>query len=380
MGPLAGIKIVEIAGIGPGPMAAMLFADMGATVLRVTRVEDSGPGLRKPPEYDLLMRGRKSVAVDLKSPDGVALVLDLISGADGLIEGFRPGTTERLGIGPDAAFERNPRLVYGRMTGFGQEGPLARAAGHDINYIALTGALHAIGEAGGKPVPPINLLGDFAGGSLYLVFGMLCALLEAQRSGQGQVVDAAIVDGTISLMTMIYGMQAAGMHSLNRGENLLDGGSAIYNSYACADGKYVSIGPIEPKFRKELFERMELEPTMDEGPETAERLATAFAQRTRAEWCIILEGTDACFAPVLSMVEAPSHPHNAQRDAFVTVGGIVQPAPAPRFSRTKPDVPTAPEDAGASAAIALAEWGIDAARVATLAQSGAIKLPYGSAA
>jgi alpha-methylacyl-CoA racemase len=375
MGPLAGIRIVEIAGIGPAPMAAMLLADMGATVLRVTRVEDNGPGLPKPPEYDLVMRGRKSVAVDLKSPDGIALVLDLIEKADGLIEGFRPGTTERLGIGPDTALKRNPRLVYGRMTGFGQEGPLAKAAGHDINYIAITGALHAIGEAGGAPVPPINLLGDFAGGSLYLVFGMVCALLEAKRSGQGQVVDAAIVDGTISLMTMIYGMHAAGMHSLKRGENLLDGGSAIYNNYLCADGEYVSVGPIEPKFRKILFDRMDLEPTMDEGLATAERLAAAFRTRTRDEWCELLEGSDACFAPVLSMAEAPAHAHNAARDAFVTIGGVVQPAPAPRFSRTRPDLPTAPEAPGASGREALAEWGIDDATVAALAASGTVGLP-----
>lgn len=375
MGPLSGIRIVEIAGIGPGPMAAMLLADMGATVLRVDRAEANGPGLPKPARFDLLMRGRKSVAVDLKSPEGVALVLDLIAQADGLIEGFRPGTTERLGLGPAEAFARNSALVYGRMTGFGQDGPLSRAAGHDINYIAVTGALHAIGEAGGAPVPPINLLGDFAGGSLYLVFGMLCALLEAKTSGKGQVVDAAIVDGTISLMTMIYGMNAAGMHSLKRGENLLDGGSAIYGSYICADGEYVSIGPIETKFRRELFERLGLEPSADEGPKMRAKLTAVFAARPRAHWTALLEGTDACFAPVLSMAEAPDHPHNAARQAFVTIDCVVQPAPAPRFSRSVPELPTPPEAPGTSGHAALLEWGLSEQRIAALADSGAIRLP-----
>lgn len=378
MGPLAGVRIVEIAGIGPAPMAAMLLADMGATVIRIDRAEANGPGLPKPARFDLVMRGRRSLAVDLKSPDGVALVLDLIAGADGLIEGFRPGTTERLGLGPDAAFARNPALVYGRMTGFGQEGPLSRAAGHDINYIAITGALHAIGRAGGPPVPPINLLGDFAGGSLYLVFGMLCALIEARQSGKGQVVDAAIVDGATSLMTMIYGLHAAGMHGLARGENLLDGGSAIYDSYVCADGNYISIGPIEPKFRRQLFVAIGVEYSDDEGPAMRATLAGIFLRAPRDHWIGLLEGTDACFAPVLSMAEAPAHPHNAARGAFVTIDGVVQPAPAPRFSRSVPDLPSPPEAPGASGREALRDWGIDDARIAALADQGAIRLAEGA--
>jgi alpha-methylacyl-CoA racemase len=374
-GPLTGIRIVEIAGIGPGPMACMLLADMGATVLQVTRTDDSGPGIPKPPEFDFILRGRKSVAIDLKHPDGRALVLDLCAGADGLVEGFRPGTMERLGLGPDDVFARNAALVYGRMTGFGQTGPLARAAGHDINYIALTGALHAIGNAGDKPVPPINLLGDFGGGSLYLAFGMVCALLEARRSGTGQVVDAAIVDGASSLMTMIYGLHAAGMYSLSRGENLLDGGSAIYDAYACADGEYISIGPIEPKFRAVLFDKLGLPYTDDEGPATRTVLEERFRAHDRQYWCDLLEGSDACFAPVLSMEQAPNHPHNVARGTFVRVGGQIQPAPAPRFSRSVPDLPTAPEAPGASGRAGLAEWGIDEQRIATLAASGAVVLP-----
>lgn len=374
-GPLTGVRIVEIEGIGPGPMACMLLADMGATVLRVTRADNSGPGLDQPPALDFLMRGRSSVAVDLKHPDGKALVLDLCERADGLVEGFRPGTMERLGLGPDEVAMRNPALVYGRMTGFGQTGPLAHAAGHDINYIALTGALHAIGSAGGKPVPPINLLGDFGGGALYLAFGMVCALLEARRSGTGQVVDAAIIDGASSLMTMIYGLHASGMHSLSRGENLLDGGSAIYDVYACADGGYISIGPIEPKFRAVLFDKLGLPFTEDDGPALRAVLEERFRAHDRQYWCDLLEGTDACFAPVLSMADAHAHPHNAARGTFVRIDGQIQPAPAPRFSRSTPDVPTAPEPPGASGRAALADWGIADARIAALAASGAVFLP-----
>lgn len=373
MGPLAGIRIVEIAGIGPAPMAAMLLADMGATVLRVVRASGQGAGLPKPVRHDLVMRGRKSVAVDLKTPEGIELVLDLIGHADGLIEGFRPGTMERLGLGPDVALGRNPRLVYGRMTGFGRTGPLAQAAGHDINYIALTGALHAIGEKGRGPVPPINLLGDFGGGSLYLAFGMVCAMMAARADGAGQVVDASIVDGTASLMTMLYGLHAAGMHSLDRGTNLLDGGSAVYRTYRCADGEYVAVGPIEAKFRSQLLELVGVEPT-DDDDMLAARLEQAFAARSRTEWCALIEGSDACFAPVLSMAEAPAHPHNRDRGTFVTIDGVVHPAPAPRFSRTVPDLPAPPEAPGASGAAALAEWGIDAAHIERLAQRGAIRL------
>lgn len=375
MGPLAGIRIVEFAGIGPAPMAAMLLADMGATVLRLDRTGPSGLGLPKPVRYDLIMRNRQSLKVDLKHPLGLALAQRLVMKADALIEGFRPGTMERLGFGPDAMLKSNPRLVYGRMTGFGQLGPLAKAAGHDLNYIALTGALHAIGRAGGKPTPPLNLLGDFAGGSLYLAFGLVCALLEARASGQGQVVDAAIVDGTANLMTMIYGLGQAGMHSSERGNNLLDSGSPIYEVYACADGEFVSVAPIERKFRDELFAKLGIEPGLNDA-ELRDRLERTFRSRTRAEWCVLLEGSDACFAPVLSMEEAPRHPHNRERGTFIEVDGVVQPAPAPRFSRTPPAVPLAPEHSGASGRSALLNWGITEPEIERLNEEGAIVLGF----
>jgi alpha-methylacyl-CoA racemase len=320
MGPLAGFRIVEFAGIGPAPMAAMLFADLGASVIRLDRIEPSGLGVDMPVRFGLLARSRPSVAVDIKHPDGLALAADLIGKADGLIEGFRPGTMERLGLGPEMALKRNPRLVYGRMTGWGQSGPLAQAAGHDLNYLALTGALAAIGRAGAKPTPPLNLAADFGGGALYLAFGMACAMLEAQRSGKGQVVDAAMTEGAASLMTIFYGLHAAGLHSLERGKNLLDSGSAIYDTYECADG-YVAIAPIELKFRKVLFERLGLPYTKDDGAELRDKLETLFKTRTRDEWCSLLEGTDACFAPVLTMEEAPYHPHNVARGSFVELDG-----------------------------------------------------------
>jgi alpha-methylacyl-CoA racemase len=373
MGPLAGIRVVEFAGIGPSPMAAMLLADMGATVLRLDRVEPSGLGLPKPARYDLIMRGRQSLKVDLKHPLGLALAQSLVKKADALIEGFRPGTMERLGLGPDAMLNSNPRLVYGRMTGFGQSGPLAKAAGHDLNYIALTGALHAIGRAGDKPTPPLNLLGDFAGGSLYLAFGLVCALLEARASRQGQVVDAAIVDGTANLMTMIYGLNQAGLHSTERGHNLLDSGSPIYDVYSCADGQFVSIAPIERKFRDELFEKLGIESGLDDA-ELRTRLEQTFHTRTRDAWCELLEGSDACFAPVLSMDEAPDHPHNRERGTFIEVDGVTQPAPAPRFSRTSPALPLAPERAGASGRSALINWGIPEWEIDRLSDEGAILL------
>ena len=369
MGPLAGVRVVEFAGIGPGPMAAMLLADMGATVLRLDRTVPSGLGVDKPARFDLLARGRPSVMVDLKHPGGQTLALRLLDGADGCIEGFRPGTMERLGLGPDVALGRNPRLVYGRMTGFGQSGPLAQAAGHDLNYIALTGALAAIGPRGGKPVPPLNLLGDFGGGALYLAFGMVCALLEARGSGMGQVVDAAITDGTAHLMAMTYGMHAAGLHGRPRGENLLDSGSATYDVYECADGQYVSIAPIEAKFRVELLQRLGIADTADDDALRATLEAT-FRTRTRDAWCTLLEGTDACFAPVLTMAEAPDHPHNRARGTFVTVDGVVQPAPAPRFSRTVPDPPAPPGPGGRAA---LSQWGVPEAEMDALAASGAVR-------
>lgn len=372
MGPLAGFRIVEFAGIGPGPFASMLFADLGASVIRIDRLSSSGLGIDVPTRFALLARSRPSVAIDLKHPDGIALAGDLMAKADALIEGFRPGTMERLGLGPDAALRRNPRLVYGRMTGWGQTGPLAQAAGHDLNYLALVGALHAVGRAGSKPTPPLNLAADFGGGALYLAFGMACAMLEAQRSGKGQVVDAAMVDGAASLMTMFYGLYAAGRHSLERGTNLLDSGSAIYETYECADGRFVSIAPIELKFREVLFKKLGLPYTKDDGPDLRDKLEKLFKTRTRDEWCALLEGTDACFAPVLSMAEAPRHPHNVARDAFIEVEGVVQPAPAPRFSRTPSARPTPPQDQGEGTRAALAAWGIQRDRIESLLRDNVV--------
>ena len=370
-GPLSGFRIVEFAGIGPGPMAAMLFADLGATVIRLDRLSPTDLGIDKPVRYDLTLRGRPSVAIDLKQPSAVELALDLLADADAAIEGFRPGTMERLGLGPDTVLERNPRLVYGRMTGWGQTGPLAQAAGHDLNYLALTGALAAIGREGDKPTPPLNLVADMGGGALYLAFGMACALLEAKRSGRGQVVDAAMTDGAASLMTIFYGLHAAGLHSLERGRNLLDSGSPIYDTYECGDGHFVAIGPIERKFRLELLGKLGLPSDMRDG-DLRTTLPALFKTRTRAEWCTLLEGSDACFAPVLSMAEAPDHPHNQARRTFIEVDGVVQPAPAPRFGRTPPDIPSAPQNLGEGTRTALSEWGIDPDRIETLIASGAL--------
>src|ERR1700722_12649415 len=358
MGPLAGLRIIEFVGIGPGPMAAMLFADLGADVIRLDRVTPSGLGIAMPKRFGLLGRSRPSIAVDLKQAEGIALAFDLIEKADGLIEGFRPGTMERLGLGPDIALKRNPRLVYGRMTGWGQTGPLADAAGHDLNYLALAGALHAIGRKGEKPTPPLNLAADFGGGALYLAFGMACAMVEAQRSGKGQVVDAAMTEGAASLMTTFYGLYAAGLHKLERGTNLLDSGSAIYEVYECADGRYISIAPIELKVRKVLFELLGLPYTADDGPQVRGELEELFRTRTRDEWCSLLEGTDACFAPGLTMEEAPHHPHNVARGSFIEIDGVVQPGPAPRFSRTPAGQPAPPRALGEGTHAALAEWGI----------------------
>ena len=337
MGPLTGLKIIELAGIGPGPFCGMMLSDMGADVIRIDRV---GTAARRP--ADILARNRRSLAVDLKQSEGVELVLQLCESADGIFEGFRPGVTERLGLGPDDCMARNPKLVYGRMTGWGQEGPIAKAAGHDINYIALAGALHAIGFAGDRPVPPLNLVGDFGGGGMLLAFGMVCGLLEAARSGQGQVIDAAMIDGTAALMAMFYGMTAAGVWKDERGVNLLDSGSHFYNTYETSDGKHVSIGSIEPQFYAELLARAELDPEIfavqmdrDRWHSQTAVLSDLFKQKTRDEWCEIMEGTDICFAPVLSMAEAPNHHHNLARGTFETHDGLVQPAPAPRFSRTR---------------------------------------------
>lgn len=363
-GPLAGIKVVELAGIGPGPVAAMFLADLGATVIRVDRREPSGLGAPRPVQFDIGLRNRKTIRVDLKDTAGRALVLDLVAQADALIEGFRPGVTERLGLGPDDCLARNPRLVYGRVTGWGQDGPLAQAAGHDVNYIAVTGVLDAIGRAGQPPTIPLNVIGDYAGGSAYLAMGILAALLEARSSGKGQVVDAAIVDGVASLMAQLAGLHAAGMMGGGRGGNLLDSGAPFYDVYECADGKYVSIGPIEGKFYRELLQRLELDAPelaqqMDRGcwPAARRLFAAKFRTRTQAEWTRLLEGTDVCFAPVLDLAASFEHPHLRARQTWIDVAGVTQPAPAPRFSRTPPATPEPPAEPGTdNAARALEGW------------------------
>ncbi len=381
-GPLAGLKVIEMPAIGPVPFCGMLLADLGADVLRLERLGDSGLGLPIEPKFELLARGKRSVAVDLKHPAGIAMVLDLFGKADMVLEGFRPGVMERLGLGPDVAQARNPGLIYGRMTGWGQDGPLAQAAGHDINYIALTGALGAIGEKGGKPVPPLNLVGDFGGGSLYLAMGLLAALYERQQSGQGQVVDAAMVDGAASLMTMFYGMQAAGLWQAQRGVNALDSGAPWYGSYECADGEYICIGSIEGKFYAELIEKLGLDakilPRQHDRARWGElraAYAAAFRTRTRAEWSAVMEGSDICFAPVLSLAEAPQHPHMQARQTFVAPDGVTQPAPAPRFSRTPGAIRRGPPgssgDKQADGRAVLAEWGVDAAAAAKAGALGA---------
>jgi alpha-methylacyl-CoA racemase len=379
MGPLAGLKIVEMAGIGPAPMCAMLLADLGATVLRIDRQQASDLGLPSHARYQLMNRSRHAIAVDLKKPEGVELVMRLIGEADALIEGFRPGVMERLGLGPDACLKHNPKLVYGRMTGWGQDGPMAQAAGHDLNYIALAGVLHSIGRAGQPPTPPLNLVGDFGGGALYLAFGVACGIIEAQRSGKGQVVDAAMVDGAASLMTIFFAMHAAGGFTMERGNNVLDSGAFFYDVYECADGKYISLASIEDKFLAEFLAIMEIDPKempakMDKSrwPEAKAKLQARFKSRTREEWCRRLEGSDACFAPVLTLEEAPLHPHNVARGTFVEIDGIVQPGPAPRFSRTPAAKPTPPEIPGARGIASLAQWGVGESDIARLTRSGAL--------
>lgn len=380
MGPLAGFKIVEMGGIGPGPMCALLLADMGADVIRIDRMADTGLGVHTDPKFNLLMRGRRSVAVDSKSPEGRDLILSLIKQADGLIEGFRPGVMERLGLGPDAVFEANPKIAFGRMTGWGQDGPMAPAAGHDLNYIALSGALHAMGRKGSMPTPPLNLVGDFGGGALYLAMGMLAAMLEAGKSGKGQVVDVSMVDGAASLMTTFFGLKAAGRWSDERGTNILDSGAHFYDVYETKDGKYVSIGSIETKFYAELLrltglEGEDLPAQMDESawPKLRERFAEVFIAKTRDEWCDIMEGTDVCFAPVLSMDEAAKHPHNIARETFVDIDGVVQPAPAPKFSRTKSEIQGAPCSPGQHTDEALGSWGVSEDTISSLKEANVIK-------
>jgi alpha-methylacyl-CoA racemase len=378
-GPLAGFRIIEIAGIGPGPFCAMMLADLGAEVLRVDRAEKAKLPRMPGPNLDFLARGRRCAAVDLKSPAGVEVVLRLVDKADGLIEGFRPGVMERLGLGPDACLARNPGLVYGRMTGWGQDGPLAKAAGHDINYIALTGALHAIGRPDSPPPPPLNLVGDFGGGGLLLAYGILAGLLERTRSGKGQVVDAAMVDGASALMAIIFGAHASGWWKDERFSNMLDGAAHFYDCYETRDGKYVSVGAIEPQFYAILLDKLglaseDLPKQMDRSawPKLKERFAAIFKTKTRDEWCRIMEGTDICFAPVLSLAEAPEHPHVKARGTFVEVDGVSQPGPAPRFSRTPAAIERPPAHPGQHTDEALADWGFAADELRELRASGAI--------
>ena len=380
MGPLTGVRVVEVAGIGPGPFAAMVLADMGADVVRVDRVQAVGGDFSKP-NKEILNRGRRSVGVDLKHPDGVETVLRLAESADALIEGFRPGVAERLGIGPDTCLARNAALVYARMTGWGQEGPYAKAAGHDINYIALAGALAHFGRAGGKPTPPINLVGDFGGGGLLLAFGIVCGILEARGSGKGQVVDAAMVDGSALLMTMMWGLRSIGFWEDELGTNVLDTGAPFYDTYETADGKFISIGSLEPQFYAELLERTglsgeDLPAQMDRAgwPILRERFSELFRSKTRDEWCDVLEQTDACFAPVLTMTECAEHPHVKARDTIVDdANGVAQPAPAPRFSRTAPSLGRPPAWPGQHTDEVLVDWGIDAGEVEKLRDAGAVR-------
>ncbi|MDH4148681.1 MAG: CoA transferase [Acidimicrobiia bacterium] len=380
-GPLSGMRIIELQGIGPAPFCGMMLADMGATVIRVDRAANVPTDSPARGSTDVLARGRQSIGVDLKNPAGTETVLRLVAAADGLIEGFRPGVMERLGLGPDVCLERNPRLVFGRMTGWGQAGPYAQMAGHDINYISLAGALAHIGRAGQAPVPPLNLVGDFGGGGMLLAFGMVCGLVESLRSGRGQVVDAAMVDGSALLMAMFSGMAAAGSFSDDRGTNLLDTGSHFYDVYETSDGRYISLGSIEPQFYAELLElsglgaQSDLPSQMDatRWPEMKERVAEIVRTKTRDEWCEVMEGSDVCFAPVLTLGEASRHPHNVERSTFVDVAGITQPAPAPRFSATEPAVQGPPAWPGQHTDDVLGGFGFSADEVASLRASGAVR-------
>lgn len=378
MGPLAGIKVIELAAIGPGPFCCMLLADMGADVIRVDRTEPIDLGSPGDPKLNLLNRGRRSVAIDLKSPQGVAVVRRMIEQADVLVEGFRPGVTERLGLGPQECLAANPRLVYGRMTGWGQQGPLAQAVGHDINYIALAGALAAIGTRE-QPAVPLNLIGDFGGGAMFLALGIVAALLECRSSGKGQVVDAAMIDGVSTLMTALYSTMARGDWRDARGENLLDGGAPFYGVYETSDGRHVAVGAIEGRFFRELLVKAGIDPA-SVGPQhdragwpaLRQRLAEIFRTRTRDEWCRLMEGSDACFAPVLSPIEAREHPHLRARDTVVEVNGIAQPAPAPRFGRTPSEIRSGPVLPGEHTADVLAGFGFDTAQIDALRAAGAI--------
>ena len=373
-GPLTGLKIIEFAGIGPGPFCGMLLSDLGADVVRIDR---KGQGRSSP--SDITSRGRRSVGLDLKSPEAIEACLKLMESADAVFEGFRPGVMERLGLGPDIACARNPKLVYGRMTGWGQFGPYAKAAGHDMNYIAITGALHATGTRD-KPIPPLNLVGDFGGGALYLAFGLMAGIIQARETGKGQVIDCAMSDGAASLMSMFYGFKAAGMWREERRANLLDGGAHFYDTYQCSDGKWVSIGSIEPQFYALLLEKTGItDPAfaaqMDRNSWDAlrDKLAEVMKQKTQAEWCLIMEGTDVCFGPVLDLDEAPKHPHNVARQTFVELGGVTQPAPSPRFSVTPGAIQGPPPAVGAHDQEALSDWGFTGVEIAALQAAGAIK-------
>jgi alpha-methylacyl-CoA racemase len=383
MGPLAGVRVIELAGLGPAPYCGMMLADMGAEVVRVERAS-ARPG--DAPSVDPLLRNRRSIALNLKSPHAIAALLALIDGADILIEGFRPGVTERLGIGPETCLARNPKMVYGRMTGWGQTGPLAQTAAHDINYLAITGLLHQVGVPGGKPVPPLCFVGDFGSGGMMLAFGVLAALTEARHSGRGQVVDAAIVDGAVAMMGIFYALRGTELVRDAPGENYLAGSAPWYDTYACSDGQYVSIGPLEPQFFGLLLEKLGLDrqrwaplgfPAVGDDarrqwPELRAAIAAAFASRTRAEWCAVLEGTDACFAPVLSMADAPRHPHNVARGAFIDVDGVQQNAPAPRFSRTTPGPVRGAPLAGADTVTVLRDAGYTEDQIESLRAAGAL--------
>ena len=375
MGPLKGLKIIEMAGIGPGPFCGMVLADLGAEVIRVDRVSALGGGSKQ----ESSNRGKKSIAVDLKSKQGVEIVLKLVKSADAIFEGFRPGVMERLGLGPEICLETNEKIVYGRMTGWGQDGPLAKAAGHDINYISLSGALAAIGRPGSPPVPPLNLIGDFGGGGMLLALGLVAALFESKGSKKGQIVDAAMIDGSALLMTMIYTMQATGFWKNSLGSNLLDGGAHFYDTYECKDGMYISIGSIEPQFYKQLCDIAELDESIfgnqmsrDSWPEKKVAIKKIFLEKTRKEWCDLMEGTDICFAPVLNMTEAPKHPHNVERKTFIDLEGVTQPAPAPRFSRTKAEVISSPALVGEHSEEILKDLGLSQEEIASLRSSGGI--------
>ncbi|MFN0160895.1 MAG: CaiB/BaiF CoA transferase family protein [Burkholderiales bacterium] len=377
MGPLHGLKILEFEAIGPGPFCGMMLSDMGADVLMVDRPDNPRLGLGRERWYDVMLRGRRSVTLNLKSPEGVAAARRLVTKADAIIEGFRPGVMERLGLGPEVLLADNPRLVYGRMTGWGQDGPMAPRAGHDINYIALSGVLNAIGRPGSPPVPPLNLVGDFGGGGMLLAFGIACGIVEAQRSGRGQVVDAAMVDGAATLAAMFSGMMAGGRWTETRGDNILDTGSPWYEVYETSDGKYMSVGAIEPQFYAELLKGLGLDATtlpkqMDRAgwPLLRERFTAIFKSKTREQWCAIFDPVDACVAPVLSFTEAQAHPHNLRRATFTQVGRVKQPAPAPRFSRTPAGNPSEPPERGVGGKAALADWGFSAAEVTQLEAQG----------